>query len=80
MTETVALGKIRRLAERRQALWGKAPALTAAERAEISRLTAELEALWEQHRIDLARSNQGPHRRQVRASRPVFSVRTDPAA
>lgn len=80
MTETAALGKIRRLAERRQALWGKAPALTATERAEISRLTAELEALWEQHRLELARSNQGPQRRAARPSRPAFSVRTDPAA
>ena len=53
-TGSSTLEKIRRIAERRQALWSKAPGLTAAEKAEIGRLTSELESLWEQHRVALA--------------------------
>ena len=55
--------KIRRIAERRQALWSKAPGLTVAEKAEISRLTSELESLWEQHRAALAGQRWGAGRR-----------------
>jgi hypothetical protein len=63
MAETTTLERIRKLAERRQALWSKAPALTIAERADIVRLTTELEGLWEQHRMELARSQAGAGRR-----------------
>ncbi|TMI79729.1 MAG: hypothetical protein E6H04_10065 [Bacillati bacterium ANGP1] len=68
MTETTTLEKIRKLAERRQALWSKAPALTIAERADIVRLTTELEGLWEQHRTELARSQAS--RRGTRTGPP----------
>lgn len=66
---TPTLEKIRKLAERRQTLWGKAPALTTAERADIVRLTTELEALWEQHRMELARRQLGPDRRSTSRGR-----------
>jgi hypothetical protein len=46
--------KIRKLAEKRQALWSKMSSLTVADRAAIVRLTQDLEALWEQHRLELA--------------------------
>ena len=55
--------KIKRLAARRQALWAKAPALTMGERAELSKLTSDLDMLWEQHRSELARTQLVPPRR-----------------
>ena len=64
-TGSSTLEKIRRIAERRQALWSKAPGLTVAEKAEISRLTSELEALWEQHRVALAGRRWGSGRRSA---------------
>lgn len=66
--EPPTLAKIRRLAERRQALWSKAPGLTATDRAEISRLTAALEALWEQHRLALAKPRVFPGRGRAGAA------------
>ena len=69
MPESTTLEKIRKLAERRQTLWGKAPGLTTAERADIMRLTTELEALWEQHRMELARRHLGPDRRYTSRGR-----------
>jgi hypothetical protein len=66
MSENATLEKIRRLAERRQALWSKMSSLTAADRATIVRITRELEALWEQHRVDLAR-RRGSSRRSAKA-------------
>jgi hypothetical protein len=65
MSESTA-EKIKRLASRRQALWAKAPALTAAERGELSKLTADLDALWEQYRTELARPQLVPPRRPSR--------------
>jgi hypothetical protein len=62
-TSSSTLEKIRRIAERRQALWSKAPGLTVAEKTEISRLTSELESLWEQHRVALAGRRWGAGRR-----------------
>jgi hypothetical protein len=76
MPETGTIEKITRLAERRQALWNKAPALTAIQRAEISRLTADLEALWEQHRIELARPKFVSRRRPARAGTSSTRRRT----
>lgn len=67
MAETATLEKIRKLAERRQALWSKVSSLTAADRAAIVRLTAELEALWQQHRADLATRRASQGRRAARA-------------
>jgi len=61
-TGSSTLEKIRRIAERRQALWSKAPGLTVAEKAEIGKLTSELEALWEQHRAALAGRRWGAGR------------------
>jgi hypothetical protein len=54
IAETGTLEKIRRLAEKRQSLWSKMSSLTIADRASIVRLTQDLEALWEQHRVELA--------------------------
>lgn len=67
MTETATLEKIRKLAERRQALWSKMSSLTAADRATIIRLTTELEGLWEQHRVELAARRGSQGRRPARA-------------
>jgi hypothetical protein len=65
MSGNATLEKIRRLAERRQALWSKMSSLTAADRATIVRITRELEAQWEQHRVELAQ-RRGSGRRQVK--------------
>jgi hypothetical protein len=62
MSENATLEKIRRLAERRQALWSKMSSLTAADRGTIVRITGELEALWEQHRVELARRRDAGRR------------------
>ena len=63
IAETPTLEKIRRLAEKRQALWSKMSSLTIADRASIVRLTQDLEALWEQHRVELVqRSASQVHR------------------
>jgi hypothetical protein len=62
MPETTA-EKIQRLAVRRQALWAKAPALTLGERAELIKLTSDLDLLWEQHRSEMARTQLVPPRR-----------------
>ncbi len=67
MSATTILEKIRRLAEQRQALWSKSSPLTAADRAAIARLTGELEALWEQHRGELARHRGIPAHRTMKA-------------
>lgn len=75
--ESPTLAKIRRVAERRQALWSKLPGLTATNRAEISKLTAQLEALWEQHRIALAKPHPAP---RVRPRRATPSTRRSSAA
>ncbi len=78
MPETETEKKISRLAARRQALWAKAPALTAAERLELVKLTADLDALWEQHRTELARPQLVLPRRPLRTD--AASSRTNPAA
>jgi len=67
---TTILEKIRRVAERRQALWSKSSPLTAEDRAAIARLTGELEALWEQQRGELARGRGTPARRSVKTGSP----------
>ena len=66
MSGNATLEKIRRLAQRRQALWSKMSSLTAADRATIVRLTKELEALWEHHRVELTRRRVGPSRRPAK--------------
>ena len=66
MSGNTTLEKIRRLAERRQALWSKTSPLTAADREAIARLTRELEALWEQQRGELAQRRPAPARRSVK--------------
>lgn len=68
MSGNTTLAKIRRLAERRQALWSKMSSLTAADRAMIVRLTKELEALWEHHRAELTRRRVSPSRRPEKMS------------
>jgi hypothetical protein len=65
MPETTA-EKIKRFAARRQALWAKAPALSIGERAELTKLTSDLDMLWEQHRSELARTQLVPPRRPSR--------------
>jgi hypothetical protein len=65
MSGNATLEKIRRLAERRQALWSKMSSLTAVDRAAIIRITRELEALWEQHRVELTR-RRAAGRRQAK--------------
>ena len=62
MSSTATLEEIGRLAGRRQALWGKLM-LTPEEKAEIGRLTTALEALWEQHRMELSRPQSTVGRR-----------------
>jgi hypothetical protein len=62
MSSTATLEEIGRLAGRRQARWGKLM-LTPDEKAEIGRLTTALEALWEQHRTELARPQSTVGRR-----------------
>ena len=66
MSGSTILEKIRRVAERRQALWSKPSPLTAADREAIARLTGELEALWEQQRGELARRPAATARRPVK--------------
>ncbi len=69
MSGNATLEKIRRLAERRQALWSKMSSLTAADRATIVRLTKELEAQWEHHRVELTRRRRvNPSRRPEKMS------------
>jgi hypothetical protein len=76
MSETGTLEKIRRLAERRQALWAKMSSLTTADRAAIVRLTGELEALWEQHRVELTRRRVGAGRQPERPATAPTRKRT----
>lgn len=64
---TTTLEKIRRLAGKRQALWSKMSSLTVADRAAIVRLTQELESLWEQHRLELARRGVSQVRRPAKS-------------
>lgn len=78
MPETETEKKISRLAARRQVLWAKAPALTAVERLELVKLSTDLDALWEQHRMELARPQLVLPRRPLRAY--ADSSRTKPAA
>jgi hypothetical protein len=68
MSGNTTLEKIRRLAERRQTLWSKMSSLTAADRATIVQLTKELEALWEHHRVELAKRRVSPNRRPAKIS------------
>ncbi len=76
MSGNTTLEKIRRLAERRQALWSKPSPLTAADREAIARLTGELEALWEQQRGELARQRAVPGRRSVKTGTASSRRRT----
>ena len=68
MSGNTTLEKIRRQAERRQALWSKMSSLTAADRETIVRLTKELEALWEQHRVELAQRRVSVGRRPAKTT------------
>ncbi len=76
MSGTTTLEKIRKTAERRQALWSKMSSLTGADRENIVRLTRTLEALWEQHRGELARRRVQPGRRPPGRSTPSPRKRT----
>jgi len=73
---TTTLEKIRRLAEKRQALWSKMSALTVADRAAIVRLTQDLESLWEQHRLELARRGLSQVRRLAKGGAASSRRRT----
>ena len=75
MSGTTTLEKIRKVAEKRQALWSKMSSLTAADRATIGQLTAELEGLWEQHRAQLAKRPTSPDRRPAKPGGTASSRR-----
>lgn len=76
MSERTILEKIRKVAARRQALWGKTTPLTTADRAAIARLTGELEALWEQQRGKLARQRWTSGRRSAKSGTTASRRRT----
>ncbi len=76
IAETPTLEKIRRLAEKRQALWSKMSSLTLADRASIVRLTQDLEALWEQHRVELAQRSVSQVRRSAKSGAASSRRRT----